>query len=137
MGLSANDHISYLTLLREHPPRKIETQREYDKWAAWLEAVDFNPVSTRAEKQLAELVAILLEEFDRRTYPTLFESDPLSTLLHLMEENSLSQADLARILGVSRTTASHICHGTRGISKAIAVKLGDHFKTSASLFLPA
>jgi plasmid maintenance system antidote protein VapI len=47
----------------------------------------------------------------------------------------MTQADLARLLNVSRATANHIVHGKQGISKAVALQLAKHFAIDVSVFL--
>ena len=49
-----------------------------------------------------------LVDYDRKQNPELYESDPLGSLKFLMEASDMSQADLGRLLRVSRTTASQI-----------------------------
>ena len=129
------DEARYGELLRRELPRKIESDEDYDRWAAEIEEIDMRGNPSNEERALADLLGIALEDYDRRRYPEEFASAPLATLTHLMEENSMSQADLARLLGVTRTTASQICGGKRGISKAVAFKLANRFRLDVRTFL--
>ena len=126
MGLSLNTE-RYLDLLQKHMPRPLESDEDYDYWAGVLESIDFSPDSTVEERALAELMRSASVDYDQKQNPELYESDPLGSLKFLMEANEMSQADLGRLLGVSRTTASQICGGTRGISKANALNLAERF----------
>ncbi len=135
MGLTL-DNQRYMALLSERPPRRVSTQDEYDGWADWLESLSFKADPTPEEDALADMVTVLLEDFDRREFPEFFEHNPLRALRYLMEQNEMSQADLARLLNISRTTASHIYRGERGISKTVAVKLAQHFHLPVGAFLP-
>ncbi len=129
------DEVQYGELLRRELPQKIESDEDYDRWAAQVEEIDMRGNASNEERALADLVGIALEDYDRRRYPEEFASSPLATLTHLMEENAMSQADLSRLLGVTRTTASQICGGKRGISKAVALKLAERFRLDVRAFL--
>ncbi len=134
MGLTLNTE-RYLDLLQKHMPRPIESDEDYDFWAGVLESIDFSPDSTVEERALAELMKSALVAYDQKQNPELYESDPLGSLKFLMEANEMSQADLGGLLGVSRTTASQICGGTRRISKANALKLAERFALPVGVFV--
>jgi HTH-type transcriptional regulator / antitoxin HigA len=70
------------------------------------------------------------EHHDLDTQPR----DPLSMLKYLMQESSMTQADLGRLLG-NRALASLILNGRRQLSKSHIRKLANHFKLSPALFL--
>ncbi len=134
MGLTINTE-RYLALLSERPPQCISSGEDYDYWAEWIEKVDFNPAASDEERALADLMTVALVDYDEKNYPELFAADPLGSLQFLMEANEMSQADLGRLLGVSRTTVSQICGGTRGISKANALKLAERFGLPVGVFI--
>ena len=134
MGLTLNTE-RYLELLQKHMPRPIESDEDYDYWAGILESIDFSPDSTAEERALAELMKSAMVDYDQKQNPELYESDPLGSLKFLMDANGMSQADLGRLLEVSRTTASQICGGTRGISKANALKLAERFGLPVGVFV--
>ena len=52
-----------------------------------------------------------------------------------MENRKITQADLARLLNVSRTTANHIFQGKQGISKSNARQLSKFFAIDVDVFL--
>ena len=62
---------------------------------------------------------------------------PGEVLSGILEDEKLSQADLARALGSSRKVVSEICTGKRGISAEMAVKLGKVFGQSANFWMSA
>ena len=134
MGMTIDANL-YLELLTARPPRTIETAADYAYWAEWIENIDFSSRATNEERELANLMTIALNDYDRKKHPELDAADPLGTLLFLLESNTMSQADLARLLGMSRTMASQICGGTRGISKAVALKLAERFNLPLSAFV--
>ena len=56
-------------------------------------------------------------------------------LAALMEENGLTQSQLAHEIGCHQENISAFLSGKRGLSKAVAIKLADRFKVTADLFL--
>jgi len=134
MGLTLNTD-RYVELLGKLVPRPITSDEDFDRWAAIIESIHRSPIATTEEQELASLMLPVLTAYDKQQNPALYESDPLSSLQFMMDQHSMSQADLARVLGISRATASQICNGQRGISKASALKLAAHFHLPVSVFL--
>jgi HTH-type transcriptional regulator/antitoxin HigA len=61
---------------------------------------------------------------------------PQRALESLMEDNNLSQSELARRLEAPQSVISEFLSGKRGLSRKLVIKLADHFKVSPELFLP-
>jgi HTH-type transcriptional regulator / antitoxin HigA len=85
------------------------------------------------EKELAELLTVLVDEYEERRYP-IRKASPQRTLQHLMEACNLSQKDLWKVFG-SKGITSEVFHGKRSISKTQAKKLAEYFHVSAELFI--
>jgi len=85
------------------------------------------------EKELAELLTVLIDEYEERRYP-IRKASPQQTLQHLMEARKLTQKDLWKLFG-SKGITSEVFHGKRSISKAHAKKLVKFFHVSAELFI--
>ncbi len=101
---------------------------------AQLEALDtLERPLTREEQTLAELLTLLVRQFEESRYP-LGHADPLDTLRELMEVRDLRQRDLVPVFGAS-SVVSGVLHGKRGISKAHARKLAEFCHAPVSLFL--
>jgi HTH-type transcriptional regulator/antitoxin HigA len=60
---------------------------------------------------------------------------PQRALESLMEDNKLSQSELARRLETPQSLISEFLSGKRGMSKALVLKLSGYFKVSPELFL--
>ena len=60
---------------------------------------------------------------------------PGEILQELLEQNSLTQSELARHLHVTQTKINEICRGKRGITPDMAMKLGKAFGQSALFWL--
>lgn len=126
----------YGALLADTVPGVIDSGAEYDR----LEAV-FNDLMNKGEDnfspeemRLFELLANLLEDYERKTLPPLEQSSPLDTLKFLMRENNLKQKDLVDDFG-SQSVASAVLSGKRAISKGAAKKLGERFSVPADIFI--
>ncbi len=61
---------------------------------------------------------------------------PERILQSILEENGLSQSQLAREIGCHQENISAFLSGKRGLSKTTAVKLAKYFRVSVALFLP-
>jgi HTH-type transcriptional regulator/antitoxin HigA len=90
---------------------------------------------SRAEDDMIELLATLIEQHEVRQGFTDPVISPRDRLAGLMEARRLSQADLSRGAGVPRTTVNEILCGKRSISKANAVRLADYFRVSVEDFI--
>jgi HTH-type transcriptional regulator / antitoxin HigA len=88
---------------------------------------------TREEKELAELLTVLIDDYEERRY-AIKKASPQQTLQHLMEARQLTQKDLWKIFG-SKGITSEVFHGKRSISKTQAKKLAEFFHVSAELFI--
>ena len=119
------DRESYAELLSYYCPTAIQTDVENEAAIALMEQIDRNPNATAAERQLCELLTILVMQFEENHYrfPPELQASPLDILKELMLANGLKQSDLVGIIG-SSGVVSEVCNGKRGVSKAMALKLG-------------
>jgi len=124
---------SYGQLLRRTLPHVIRTVSDYDRLTAELMRLDDRDDPTPEEHELAELLTVLIDEYEQRKFP-IRKASPRQTLQHLMEARSLTQKDLWTLFG-SKGITSEVFHGKRSISKNHAKKLADFFHVSAELFI--
>jgi HTH-type transcriptional regulator/antitoxin HigA len=124
---------SYGQLLRRTLPHVIRSSSNYDRLTAELVRLDDREDLTPEEHELAELLTVLIDEYEQRRFP-IKKASPRQTLLHLMEARSLTQKDLWKVFG-SKGITSEVFHGKRSISKTHARKLADFFHVSADLFI--
>lgn len=127
------DEKSYGQLLRRTLPHVIRTEDEYRRLTSELLSLDEREHPTPEESELAELLTILIDDYEERRFP-IRKATPRQTLLHLMEARGLNQKDLWKVLG-SKGVTSEIVHGKRSISKAQAKRLAGFFHVSAELFI--
>ncbi len=86
------------------------------------------------EDKLFNLLANLLEDYERRALPPLEKFSPLETLKFLMAENNLRQADLADIFG-TQSVVSEVLSGKREITKNQAKALAQKFSLRLEAFV--
>ena len=108
------DERRYGRLLGKYRPRMIQSDEEFDRMAAELEALDATQERRKLdleERELQALLAHLCTEYeDRMVEPP--GSTPLEVVRFLMEQNGLRPVDLLDVFG-SRAVASQILSGKR------------------------
>jgi len=127
------DQKTYGQLLGRTLPHVIRTAAECERLTSELLRLDQRESPSPEEKELAELLTVLIDEYEERRYP-IRKASPQRTLQHLMEARGLTQKDLWKVFG-SKGITSEVFHGKRSISKAQAKKLADFFHVRADLFI--
>ena len=123
----------YTALLRKVAPKVIRTERENEAYTEILYELDQRSKSlTPAEKELAELLTLLIENFEEKQYP-LPRAKPLEVLRFLMEQHGLKQKDLVDIFGTA-SIVSEILNGKRELNKDHIKRLSRRFHVSPELF---
>ena len=130
---AAIDEKRYGRLLLKILPRPIQTEEENDKAIALLEKLDEREDLSPEEEQLAELVTVLIEDFEQRHY-AMKPASPLEMLKVLLEDRSLRHKDVWPVFG-NKGLASEVLNGKRAISKTQAKKLADFFQVPVDLFI--
>lgn len=129
------DTRKYGRLLARAIPVAIKTEEENErmlKQVSRLVAKGEERI-TLEESRLLELMAILIEDFEKQHY-SIPDATPHEMLRFFMEERGVRQRDLLPIFG-SRGIASEVVNGKRAISKKQAKALGEYFGVSLELFL--
>jgi HTH-type transcriptional regulator/antitoxin HigA len=124
---------TYKQLLGRTLPHVIHTEEEYARLTSELMRLDEREHLSPEEKELAELLTVLIDEYEERRYP-IRNARPQQTLHHLMEARKLTQKDLWEVFG-SKGITSEVFHGKRSISKAQARKLAEFFHVNVELFI--
>jgi HTH-type transcriptional regulator / antitoxin HigA len=127
------DKTTYGQLLGRTLPHVIRTEAECERLTNELMRLDELTENSREEKELAELLTVLIDEYETRRYP-IPKASPQQTLRHLMEARDLTQKDLWTVFG-SRGIASEVFHGKRAISRSQAKRLADFFHVGVELFI--
>jgi HTH-type transcriptional regulator/antitoxin HigA len=94
---------------------------------------------TKGQQDYLDTLVMLTEVFDKENNEAaLAAADKvtgLEMLKYLMENTRMTQASLARILGISEGAASMILKGVRSITAEHARTLGKHFKLDPGGFI--
>jgi HTH-type transcriptional regulator / antitoxin HigA len=117
--------------------QRPSTEAEYDALIELIESI-FNVAGTNPERSaysaLLDIASTYAHDWEEQHH-AIPEATPANVLKFLMDEHEMTQADLVRASITDQPTLSRILNGQRSISKAIAKKLGAHFKVATTLFL--
>jgi len=122
----------YAALLAKTPPRVIRTEEENEYYIGVLEEMERHKDLDEDEKQFAELLTVLIENFEDAHYQ-LRPATPLEVIQELMDANSLRQKDLVDVFG-TESIVSEVLNGKRELNKDHIKKLIARFNVSPELF---
>jgi len=123
----------YGGLLKKVPPKVIRTERENEAYTEILHELDQrNKRLTAAEKELAELLTLLIEDFEEKRY-RLPRAKPVDVVRFLMEQHGLLQKDLVDVFG-TRSIVSEVLSGKRELNKEHIARLSARFHVSPEVF---
>jgi HTH-type transcriptional regulator / antitoxin HigA len=123
----------YTALLRKFSPKVIHTEDENEAYTQILYDLDRRGSTlTPAEKELAELLTLLIENFEESQY-RLPRVKPLGVLQFLMEQHNLKQKDLVDVFGTP-SIVSEVLSGKRELNKDHIKRLSRRFHVSPELF---
>jgi HTH-type transcriptional regulator/antitoxin HigA len=122
----------YGALLRKIPPKVIRTEKENEAYTEILYHLDRRKTLTAAEKELAELLTLLIEDFEGRQYQ-LPRAKPMDALRFLMDQHGLKQKDLVDVFGTP-SIVSEVLSGRRELNKDHIKRLSERFQVSPELF---
>jgi HTH-type transcriptional regulator/antitoxin HigA len=112
----------------------IETEGENEACVQLLEKLDERSEQlTPAEKKLAQLLTLLIEDFEERHYK-LKRAAPQEAVLELMRANGLKQKGLVEVFGTP-SIVSEVLSGKRALSKEHIRRLSDRFHISSDVLL--
>jgi HTH-type transcriptional regulator / antitoxin HigA len=123
----------YLALLARYPPRPIRTDAEHRRAIAVINGLLDRSALTLDEEDYLDVLGLLVADYEDSIYEHP-DFTPDNRLRHLMEEHTLTQAELARRTGIAVTSLSDIVNGKRRISPRFRAKLAECFGVSASFF---
>jgi len=107
--------VDYPRLLSKNSPAVIHTKAEHKHHPAELERRFHQPSLSIAEWRYCELLGVLIEDYEKRTFPLKSKSDPVDVLRELMAANGLQQKDLLDVFK-HKAMISEILHRKRPLS---------------------
>jgi HTH-type transcriptional regulator/antitoxin HigA len=123
----------YSRLLVRISPKVIRSEKENEIYTQALYELDQRSAKlTRAEKELAELLTLLIEDFESKHYG-LPRAKPPEVLRFLMEQHELKQKDLVDVFG-ARSIVSEVLSGKRKFNKDHIARLSKRFHVSPDVF---
>lgn len=123
----------YSALLSDALPGVIDSPDEYNRIEEIFNNL-FKENRSPEEDKLFNLLANLLEDYEKRTLPPNEQATPLETLKFLMKENDLRQSDLADVFG-AQSVVSEVLRGKREITKNQAKALAQKFSLRLEAFI--
>ena len=126
---------TYEELLAEALPGRIKNDEDYDRFRARFGELLVQRRRTRAEDRLMDLLAVLIEDYDRQHGMPPDNSTPAEYLQFLVEHSGKSATELLLPVFGQRSHVSEALNGKRAISVAQARKLGQLFHMAPRLFL--
>jgi HTH-type transcriptional regulator/antitoxin HigA len=123
----------YASLLSSTLPAVIRNEAENERHIAMLEELDRkgNRMSA-AERRVAELLTLLIEDFEERHY-SLKADGPVEVLNELMLANNLKQKDLLDVFGTP-SIASEVLSEKRKLTTEHIRRLSRRFSVSPEVF---
>ena len=123
----------YAKLLAKSLPRPIHSEAEHTRLTEMLLQLDERDDLSPEEQALAEVLTLLIEDYEEKNYP-MPQVSPNESLNALMEDRGLKHKDIWPILG-NKGAASEVLSGRRSISKAQAKRLAEFFRVPIDLFI--
>ncbi|MEO6686570.1 MAG: helix-turn-helix domain-containing protein [Dyadobacter sp.] len=94
--------------------RPIKTEQEYDLALKQMENV-FSASKNTPDGDKLEILALLIADYEARNYP-IRQLSPIEALKAEMEEQGLTQSNLAERFGMSKGAISEIINGKKQMS---------------------
>jgi len=124
----------YAALLSTTLPAVIRSEVENERYIALLQALDAKGSRmTAAERRIAELLTLLIEDFEEKHY-ALKPSRPMDVLNELMNANNLKQKDLLDVFSTP-SVVSEVLHGKRQLTTDHIRRLSRRFHVSPEVFI--
>jgi HTH-type transcriptional regulator / antitoxin HigA len=122
----------YRRLVSKALPHVIHTDEENERCIAKLEALSNRRDLSSEEKELADLLTVLIEKYEER-YQIQPASTPAERVRHFMDAQDLKAADMLDIFG-TKSIVSEVLSGKRELSKAHIRALSKRFHVSPEIF---
>jgi HTH-type transcriptional regulator / antitoxin HigA len=124
-------HPEYL-LANFRAPSVIRSEAQNEHYIEVLEQLERKKKLTREERKLAELLTLLISEYEEKHYQ-LKTTSPIQVLQELMRANGLRQKDLAEEFG-TESIVSEVLSGKRELNKEHIKRLSERFRISPAVF---
>ena len=124
----------YMELIERLSLRPIRSDRELSHAARIANELAVKPNLTRDERDYLDVLSDLIEKYEDENHRIQIVAGP-RLLAFLLEENGISQAQLARETGIAKSTISAVLKGRRAFSLSHIEALCCRFKLEPGAFL--
>ena len=118
-------------MIRRGAPHLIHSDQELAKYTEALFKLTAKSAPTPEEEEAIELLTLLIERYEAERYPVP-DAGPIDVLRYLLDQNGLSQRDIAAELG-SESTVSLVLSGKRRLTRDHIARLSQRFHVSPSV----
>jgi HTH-type transcriptional regulator/antitoxin HigA len=122
-------------MIRQGAPHLIHSDEELAEYTAALFDLTAKSDPTPEEEEAIELLTLLIDRYETQRYP-LPDVEPAEMLRFLLDQNGLSQRDVAAELG-SESTVSLVLSGRRPLNRDHIARLSARFHVSPAVFFPS
>ena len=119
-------------MIKKGAPHVIHSDEELAEYTKALFELTGKADPTPEQEEAIELLTLLIEHYESEHYPVP-DADPVDVLRFLLEQNGLSQRDIAAELG-SESTVSLVLSGKRRLNRDHIERLSRRFHVSPSVF---
>ena len=119
-------------MIRRGAPHLIHSEEELAEYTAALFDLTAKTAPTREEEEAIELLTLLIDRYESQHYPVP-QAEPVDVLRFLLDQNGLSQRDIAEELG-SESTVSLVLSGKRQLNRDHIARLSERFHVAPSVF---
>jgi HTH-type transcriptional regulator / antitoxin HigA len=119
-------------MIRRGAPRLIHSDEELARYTEALFKLTAKSRRAPEDEEAIDLLTLLIERYEAERYPVP-DADPIDVLRFLLDQNGLSQRDIATELG-SESTVSLVLSGKRRLNRDHIARLSGRFHVSPSVF---
>lgn len=119
-------------MIRRGAPRLIHSDEELAEYTEALFALTAKADPTPDEEEAIEWMTLLIDRYESGYFPVP-AAEPADVLRFLLEQNGLSQRDVAPELG-SESTVSLVLSGKRQLNRDHIARLSRRFSVSPAVF---
>jgi HTH-type transcriptional regulator/antitoxin HigA len=119
-------------MIRRGAPHLIHSDEQLARYTQELFALTAKSDPAPEEEEAIELLTLLVERYEADRYP-VSDASPTDVLRFLLDQNGLTQRDIAAELG-SESTVSLVLAGKRRLTRNHIARLSERFHVSPSVF---
>lgn len=123
---------NHAVMIKQGAPRVIRSEEELVEYTKALFELTAKSDPTSDEEEAIALLTLLIERYESQHY-RVPDVNPIAVLKFLLDQNGLSQRDIATELG-SESTVSLILSGKRWLNRDHIERLSQRFHVSPSVF---